>query len=176
MQEAARGPRVRPTIRVATPEDSDTVSDILIRSYGPLLADSYPVEILDQALPIIARANPTLLAAGTYFLAAIDGAPLGCDGWSFDPPGGGISRREQGLAHIRHFAVTAEAAGTGIGRALLNRCLIEARLLGATRFEALATLNAEGFYHALGFRGLEQVTVPLSDTIPFLSIRMERTI
>jgi GNAT superfamily N-acetyltransferase len=159
--------------RAAGQGDAACVDDLLGRSYGSMLSGSYPPAILDRVLPLINRANPTLLGAGTYYIAMRNGVPLGCGGWSFDPPGGGISEREAGLAHLRHFAVVPEAVGRGVGRALFLRCRGDAWLLGARRLEVLSTLNAEGFYLALGFRPLGQVTVALPGGVPFASIRMQ---
>lgn len=172
--QGALGPDVM--TRAAGPGDTACVDDLLRRSYGSMLSGSYPPEILDRALPLINRANPTLLAAGTYYIAMRNRVPVGCGGWSFDPPGGGISVREEGLAHLRHFSVLPEVAGGGVGRALFLRCRGDAGLLGAERLEVLSTLNAEGFYSALGFRALDQVTVRLPGNVPFPSIRMRMTL
>ena len=48
------------------------------------------------------RANPGLLASGTYYVAeSRDSLIVGCGGWTRESPvDGGI---EPGLGHIRHF-------------------------------------------------------------------------
>src|SRR3954471_12267580 len=53
------------SIRIARPADSDAVSALLLASYSILLAAHYDSGALSQALPLMTRANPTLLASGT---------------------------------------------------------------------------------------------------------------
>jgi hypothetical protein len=63
--------------RAARPADSDAVSALLSASYSTLLTTRYDGDLLQHALPLITKAQPTLLASDTYY------------------------ERE---AHIRHFA------------------------------------------------------------------------
>lgn len=161
-------------VRVAVPSDADTVTDILGRSYPQTMAAAYPPEVLELLLPIICRANPTLLAAGTFYLAERGGTALGCGGWSAEQPGTG--GREEGVAHVRHFAVLAEALGQGAGKALFRRCAHDASILGFRAFEVYSTLNAEGFYAAMGFEGIEQMNIPMPGGVAAPAIRMRRTI
>lgn len=58
-------------LRTATPDDRAAVSDLLDQSYRVLMAGAYPADLLAQALPLITKANPVLLAAfsaGTVFV------------------------------------------------------------------------------------------------------------
>ena len=57
------------SIRIATPKDSDAVSALLVASYSTLLAPCYNSDMLAGALPHMTKANPTLLACGTYYVA-----------------------------------------------------------------------------------------------------------
>ena len=165
-------PAQTPVLRVAGPGDADLVTNLLTQSYTELLRSAYPPSVLDLALPVVTTANPALLSSGTYYIASIDSVPMGCGGWTSARPGTGDSI--EGLAHIRHFATIPDAIGKGIGRALFERCRQEAHLLGFQRLEILATLNAEGFYTALGCRGIHQTTVTLSCGVAFPSIVMLR--
>jgi GNAT superfamily N-acetyltransferase len=160
------------TLRVAGPEDADLVTSLLTQSYTELLRSAYPRQVLEAALPVVSTANPVLLSSGTYYIATLDSLPMGCGGWTSVRPGTG--ERIGGLAHIRHFATVPEATGRGVGRALFDRCRKETHLLGFKQLEILATLNAEGFYKALGCRGMEHITVTLSGDVAFPSIRMLR--
>ncbi|WP_428339213.1 GNAT family N-acetyltransferase [Mesorhizobium amorphae] len=91
---------------------------------------SYDPAVLDAALPLITRANPALLSAGTYYLAVDDiDIAVGGGGWSWERPGS--SEVTPGLAHIRHFATRPEWLGRGVGSALYGRCEEDARWSGA---------------------------------------------
>ena len=136
--------------RVARPEDHAAVSDLLSRSYPVLMAPAYPADLLAQALPVMTRANPALLASGRY--AVIEGAEgilAGCGGWSRERPGSG--EVTPGLAHIRHFAIDPAYLRRGLGRRLYDWCAHAARGEDMTAFECHSSLNAEPFYHAIGF-------------------------
>jgi GNAT superfamily N-acetyltransferase len=123
-------------VRVARPADSGAVSALLVASYSSLLAAHYDSYTLGRALPIMTKANPTLLASGTYYVAEDElGNLVGCGGWTTARPGMVI----EGEAHIRHFATHPERVRRGVGTALLTRCFSEARLLGI--------LNCTAFRH-----------------------------
>src|SRR5262249_32656037 len=118
-----------PHIRMSNPADSDAVSALLAVSYSTLFASHYESNTLSRVLPIIGKANPTLLASGTYYLAERDPKNLvGCGGWSTARPGS--DEIIEGEAHIRHFATHPEWTRRGVGAALLNRCFSDARLIG----------------------------------------------
>lgn len=159
------------TYRWAAPADATAVTALLARSYPVLMRDAYAPEILAAALPLMTRANPALLASGRYLLAeTADGTLVGSGGWSDEEPG--TKRREPGLGNIRHVAVDPAAARCGIGRAIIVRCAQAALAHGITRFECLSSLNAEGFYAALGFRRLRAVDALLAGTVRIPSILM----
>ena len=70
-------------IRIATPTDSDAVSALLVASYSTLLAACYDSDMLASALPYLTKANPTLLACGTYYVVESESGNLvGCGGWA----------------------------------------------------------------------------------------------
>jgi GNAT superfamily N-acetyltransferase len=162
-------------LRVATPEDADIVAAVLRPSYAELMAEAYPAELMDRALPLITRPNPRLLASGRYYLVEAEtGAPAGCGGWSADPP----DRRDEDprRAHIRHFATHPQWTRRGVGRMLYERCETDARAAGFAAFECYASLNGEAFYAALGFRSLGPIETPMPGGIRFPAVRMERRI
>ena len=136
--------------RVARPEDHAAVSDLLSRSYPVLMAPAYPADLLAQALPVMTRANPALLASGHYaVIESEDGTFAVCGGWSRERPGSG--EVTPGLAHIRHFAIDPAYLRRGLGRRLYDWCAHAARGEDMTAFECHSSLNAEPFYCALGF-------------------------
>lgn len=162
------------SIRVAQPGDVDAVEKVLRASYPALMIRAYDPAVLARALPGMTRANPRLLAGGTYYLAEAAGEAVGCGGWSLERPG--TVEVEPGLAHIRHFGVDPGWTGRGVGRALYERCEAQARAAGARRFECYASLNGEAFYAALGFASAGTIDVPMGPDLTFPSIRMFRPI
>ena len=160
------------SLRPATPDDACAVTAMLQASYPVLMAAGYDDAMLALALPLMTRANPTLLASGTFYVAETqDGAFVGCGGWTFEHPGSGM--KELGLAHIRHFGTHADWTGRGVGRAIFERCLSDARSSGAERFQCYSSLNAEGFYAVMGFKAVRRETVRMSDDLMLPVIHME---
>lgn len=158
-------------LRTASPDDRAPVSDLLGLSYQVLMAGAYPADLLAQALPMISKANPVLLASGRYGLIEDEaGRLLACGGWSLERPGSGDV--VEGLAHIRHFAVHPDAVRHGLGRQLYQWCEDAARIAGMTDFECHASLNAEGFYRRLGFRRSREFGLQLRAGITLPAIEM----
>jgi GNAT superfamily N-acetyltransferase len=158
-------------ITVATMADAEAVGSLLEASYPKLMAAAYDPAILAAALPLMTRPNPALLRSGSYFLAfGPQDRLLGCGGWTSERPGGG--EREPGLGHVRHFAVHPDAAGKGIGRALLECCFADAARQGMAAMECYSSLNGFGFYQHLGFSTIEAIEPKLGGTVTFPSVRM----
>lgn len=160
-------------LRTASPDDRAAVSDLLGQSYRVLMADAYPADLLELALPLITKANPVLLASGRYGLIEDDaGRLLACGGWSLERPGSGVV--VEGLAHIRHFAVHPDAVHRGLGRQLYQWCEDAARSAGMTDFECHASLNAEGFYRRIGFRRGRELSLRLRAGVTLPAIEMTK--
>lgn len=159
--------------RVAVPEDATALAGMLETACSVLMARHYDAATLRAALPSLARPNPVLLASGGFYVAEDDDAHIvACGGWSAERPGSGET--VPGLAHIRHFATHPAVAGRGIGRRLYAVCEAAARAAGVARFECHASLNAEGFYAALGFTSVGTITIPIAGGFP--AVVMTRTI
>jgi len=139
------------------------------------MSPAYQRALLEQALPSMTRANPMLLASGTFFVAVTTGEDIvGCGGWTRERPGRGDAL--PGLGHIRHFAVHPEYTGCGVGRCLYLACERQARSAGMDRFECYASLNAEGFYNRLGFKRIKQVGVVLGNNATLPAVLMSRAL
>jgi len=161
------------TIRPTTPRDLAAVDQLLAESFPVQLKQAYPPSVLVTALPLLARANPVLLRSGTYFLAeAEDGRVLAAGGWSHRAPQGGVGPRD--LGHIRHVVTHPSATRQGLGRALLEVSLADARAQGMTRLLCESTRNAVPFYEALGFRARGEIVVSLRPGIGFPVVEMTR--
>ncbi len=162
-------------LRIATPQDEASVGDLLKASYSVLMSSSYDEAVLADALPMITQANPSLLSAGTYYLAESEEQVIvGCGGWTRERPG--TAELAPGLGHIRHFATHPSWIGRGIGRSIYSMCEEQAGSAGLQRFECYASLNAEGFYAALGFRSVRQIEVPMGQNVTLSGVLMERSI
>lgn len=160
-------------LRTASSDDRAAVSDLLGLSYRVLMAGAYPADLLAQALPMITKANPVLLASGRYAVIADDaGRLLACGGWSLERPGSGDV--VEGLAHIRHFAVHPDAVRRGLGRQLYQWCEDAARIQRMTQFECHASLNAEGFYRRLGFKRGRELSLRLNASVMLPAIEMTK--
>lgn len=160
-------------IRVTRSSDASLVSDLLAVSYPTLMSGSYDESVLAGALPIMTRANPVLLKANTYYVAETqDGQIVGCGGWTRERPGAG--QAEAKIGHIRHFATHPEWLNQGIGRSIYCQCESSARPLGIRSFECFSSLNAEGFYKALGFRPIRQIEIPMGQDLKLPAVLMKR--
>ena len=162
-------------IRIARPEDLAAVDALLALSYPRQLREDYPPSLMVTALPLIARAQPRLLASGTYYVAEEGGAILGAGGWTRGIPEDRDSARP-GRANIRHLVTDHRRTRQGIGRALMEHSFAAARAAGCDTAHATATRSAVPFYSALGFRTLGPVVVPLAPGIDFPAVAMERAL
>ena len=162
------------TVRLSGPNDASAVTKLLRASYPTLMAPAYDPDVLAAALVSMTTANADLLASGSYFVAKIaTGELVGCGGWTRQVPGTG--KITDNIGHIRHFATHPDWTGQGIGRALYAACEAQASAAGITEFDCFASLNAEGFYAALGFERVDRIEVTMPG-VNFPSILMHRKI
>jgi N-acetylglutamate synthase-like GNAT family acetyltransferase len=161
---------MRFSLTVAGTNDAPAVSALLEASYPALLRPDYSAEILAAALPLLTRANPSLLASGTFYVAQADSQIVGCGGWSFERPGSG--EVVAGLGHIRHFATHPDWTRIGVGRALLSRCIQEATISGLDVLHCQSTLSAQEFYRKQGFVPLKTADVALAPNVVLAAVLM----
>ncbi len=160
------------TIRTARRDDIGALDDLFQRSYTRLLARDYPPSVLVTAIPVIARAQPHLVASGLFYVIHKEGSDdlLGAGGWSLQAPGGRPGQR--GVGHIRHVATDPNATRRGVGRKLLAHILLVAKASGMSMMHCQSTLTAEPFYAAMGFDREGEINVPLAGGLSFPAIFM----
>jgi GNAT superfamily N-acetyltransferase len=160
-------------LRTACADDADAVGRLLQATYPVLFPERYDAAVLAFALPLMTRANPRLLTSGTYYVAELAAGDLvGCGGWSMEPPEGGAALPDVG--HVRHFATHPRWLRRGIGRAILSRCLRDARERGVRRLDCCSSLVAEGFYRAMGFATLGSFAIEVAEGVVFPAVLMRR--
>ena len=170
-----RGDLTAFTLRIAELDDEAAVTALTQASYSALMPAAYDQDLLSKVLPIIARANPKLLASGSYYVAvSADGAIIGAGGWTRERPGSGAI--EEGRGHIRHFAIHPDWIGRGVGRALVERAVREAESHSIRRLECNSSLNAVDFYRRLGFINVRAIDVPLGEHLRMPAMLMERNL
>ncbi len=158
-------------LRVARPADADAISAVLASAYPGLLASDYDPAVLAAVLPAMVRANPGLLASGTYYVQVAPGDRIvSCGGWTHKAPGGGTAGR--GVAHVRHFATHVDWTRNGLGRGIFERCRQAALAQDVRMFRCFSSLGAEPFYAALGFVAVERTVVSLGGDLNFPTVAM----
>ena len=147
------------TIRVATPRDSEAVGALLRESYPVLMRPAYG-EALSAVLDVMVRANPELLASGSYYVAENEhGCVVGAGGWTRERPGDGAV--EPAHAHLRHFATHPRWCRRGVARRIYERCEVRAREAGIRCLECYSSLNAVAFYASVGFETVARIDVSM---------------
>ena len=148
-------------IRIATPADRETIQQLIAISARELSRGYYSEEQVCAALKSVYGVDSMLIEDGTYFVAEADDIIIGCGGWSKRKTlfgGDQFSKRDAGLldprfepAKIRAFFIHPNFARQGIGRAILDRCELDAASHGFNSLELMSTLPGVEFYRACGY-------------------------
>lgn len=158
------------TLRAAEATDLDALDALFGRSYPALLKSDYPPSVLVTAVPLISRAQPALIATGTFFVICNDDAIVGAGGWTMQAPGGKPGTR--GIGHIRHVVTDHTRTREGIGRKLMEHIALHAHASGMTQLHCQSTRTAVPFYEAMGFVQRAEMDIPLRPGISFPAIFM----
>lgn len=162
-------------VRLSHAGDLPQVDALLMRAYPILLKPDYPASVLVTAIPRMARANPSLLSSGSYYVAEDrDGLIIGCGGWSIRNPGDGRQRQEE--AHVRHFGTDPRCVRQGVGRAIMERCLADVADQGVREMQCYSTRTAVPFYESQGFETIGEMLMQLAPGVDFPAISMVRNI
>jgi GNAT superfamily N-acetyltransferase len=173
------------SLRKAILDDRPALSRLIEMSARGLSRAEYSGEQIDAAVASVFGVDSELIKDGTYFVAEAEGVMVGCGGWSKRGTlfgGDQYQERESAeldpsreAARIRAFFVHPDWARRGIGRAILERCELEARACGFHSLELMATLPGVKFYRSLGYAESAPVTykLPGGTTINFVPMRKE---
>ena len=173
------------SIRPATLSDIPALQRIIADSSRGLGREDYTMEQIEAALGTAWGVDSQLIADATYFAVEAAGEIVACGGWSRRRTlfgADGRAGRESGLldpardaAKIRAFFVRPDWARKGIGRALVERCELEAAACGFTALELMATLPGRRLYEACGYRAGPPIQYPLAGnlTIEFVPMRKD---
>ena len=161
------------TVRTAQASDLAALDLLFSTSYPALLKADYPPSLLVTAIPLIARANPRLIASGTFYVVTdASDEIVGAGGWTRAAPPG--FQATGGVGNIRHVVTDKDRTRQGIGARLMRHILETASTAGLKRLDCLSTRTAVPYYSASGFQVLGPISVPLAPGIDFPAIRMQR--
>lgn len=134
------------TFRAYAPGDLAAVRRLHARSFAALAAGHYmSADISAHDALVAAEDYAHDLPRSNMILAEAPGLGLVASGGWIALDG------EPGTARVRKLFVAPEAAGRGVGRAMLARIEGAARGAGQARFFLRAYLNAVAFYRAAGY-------------------------
>lgn len=162
------------TVRVAEPTDLDVLDRLFGSSYPVLLKPDYPPSTLVTAVPLISKAQPALIASGSYFVVCDTDGIVGAGGWTMQAPGGKPGMR--GIGHIRHVVTDHRRVRQGIGRKLMEHVIRHAQGSGMRQLHCQSTRTAVPFYTTVGFVAQGEIDIPLRPGISFPAIFMTRTL
>jgi GNAT superfamily N-acetyltransferase len=161
------------TTRPATFEDIPQLNKLIALSVRGLSTDYYTPNQIESAIKYVFGVDTQLIIDGTYYIAYIDNAIVGCGGWSKrNTLYGGDQHKDiedplldpkHDAARIRAFFVHPDYARQGVGRHIINVCETAALENGFKGFELGATLPGVPLYSAMGYDVVERVDAPLPD-------------
>lgn len=173
-------------LRAADASDEPAIAALIPRSARALSAGFYSEAQIEAAICHVFGVDSTLIADGTYLVAAVGEEIRGCGGWSRRRSLYGGNQHKStddplldpavDAARIRAFFVAPEFARQGIARLLMRACANAAYTHGFRQLELVATLPGVPLYEAFGFSPVGDVveSTPSGIVIPF--VRMHRAL
>jgi putative acetyltransferase len=149
----------RAAIRPLRRADLDTIGALQEASILALGASTYSRAQLDAWARFGWHYRRRLLEDdGAFFVAERPDRLVGVGGWSPDS-------QAPEVAWLRYLFVHPDDAGRGIGRQLVEEVEADARGYGKASFRVWSSLNATGFYTAVGYRRVRQGRWPVTSAI-----------
>lgn len=175
-----------PLLRVATAADEAAVDALMKESAAILFPRFYDAQRAASAVRFVARADPMLLADGTYFVLESGAEMVACGGWSrrdrLYTGSGDAADDARALdpatepARVRAMFVRADWTRRGLGRRILEECEAAAAREGFRELTLVATLPGLPLYLAYGFRPIDEIEVELPDGVRIDCVAMAKEI
>ena len=174
------------TLRLALPEDGESIEQLISLSVRTLQAEYYSVAQMDAAIGPVFGVDYQLIADGTYYVVEHDGKMVGCGGWSHRLatfggdrdrlPSDASLNPQTDAARIRAFFVHPNWARRGLAREILMACEQAIQAAQFHQITMVATLAGEPFYQRHGYIVDERYEVPLLNGLSLPVVRMSKTI
>jgi GNAT superfamily N-acetyltransferase len=174
------------TLRIARMEDVPALQALIARSGIELSEGFYTREQAEALTRYVFGVDSQLIADETYFVIEDGDEIVACGGWSRRRTlfgGDQMKRADDPLldpatepARIRAFFVDPRLARRGLGRMLLDACVVAAQAAGFKSLELASTAPGEPLYRACGFEVIERFDLRLSGGVTAPLARMRRTI
>ena len=171
-----------PKLRTAQHTDVPALQDLISRSGRELSIGYYSPSQADAITRHVFGVDTQLIDDQTYFVVEHDGTIVACGGWSKRRTlfGGDQTKHGPDLlldptsepARIRAFFVEPSMARRGLGRQLMNACVLAAKQAGFASLELASTMPGVPLYTASGFTVLERFELDLPGNIQVPLIRM----
>jgi GNAT superfamily N-acetyltransferase len=178
--------RDEPSLRVARPEEAETLDALMKASARELFPRFYDERQSESAVQYVAHVDPMLLVDGTFFVLEAGGEPVACGGWSRRDrlyTGSGDADGDARLldpatepARVRAMFVRGDWTRRGLGRRILDECEAAARAEGFTRLALVATMPGVPLYAAYGFEPTDEHDVTMPDGVTIPCVSMEKPI
>ena len=164
------------TLRDATPADAEAVRDVHAASVRVLGSDAYDAEQVDAwAGDRDPSEYDTAPDGADFVVAERDGRVVGFA--ELRPSGGYFEAMRAGpwTGEVSAVYVHPDAAGGGVGSALLAELERRARERGLATLGLQASLNAVPFYEACGYERVSEVTHEFGDDgVPGTAVEMRK--
>jgi GNAT superfamily N-acetyltransferase len=171
-------------LRLAQLDDVAELQALIARSARGLSVGYYTPAQTEAAIRHVFGVDSQLIADRTYLVIEADGRIVACGGWSRRRTLFGGDQTKSGddplldpvsePARVRAFFVDPLETRRGLGRRLVNECLVAARAAGFRALELVSTLPGEPLYLASGFRVIErfELTLPGDIRVPVTRMRL----
>jgi predicted N-acetyltransferase YhbS len=161
-------------LRAATSDDIAVVNHVVGASYASrAMSAFYSPNLYARALPLLRVVRPELVLSGTYYVAEDpSGSIIGCGGWTPYSPARPRQLASAVIGHMRHFATRPDWMGRGVGRAIVDLCVKDARAAGMAALHCDASLGAVAFYCSTGFTPLKHADILLGPDLNFPVLQM----
>lgn len=175
-------------IRKATldKKEIDTLNELIAQSARGLSLEEYNHDEIEGLIKYVFGVDTELVEDGTYYIIEEEGVFQACGGWSKRKTlygGNQSAHRTDGYlnpktdaAKIRAFFVHPQHARKGLGKTLLAFCENEARKMGFSRIEMMATLPGVKLYEVFGYQKDSKEQIVLPNGIPIALVRMSKSL